>query len=138
MVRRQDEQPVVVIERSSGGIGAFLTGAALGAIAALLLAPQSGEDTRAQLRLRARRLRDAAEDRLDDLQEAVESGYARTKASVEASLQRARSSLDERRAEARDTVDAGRQAVRTAREELERRLADARAERGAAPEEDDE
>jgi gas vesicle protein len=138
MVRRQDEQPVVVIERSSGGIGAFLAGAALGAIAALLLAPQSGEDTRAQLRLRARRLRDAAEDRLDDLQEAVESGYARTKASVEASLQRARSSLDERRAEARDTVDAGRQAVRTAREELERRLADARAERGAAPEEDDE
>jgi gas vesicle protein len=138
MVRRQDEQPVVVIERSNGGIGAFLAGAALGAIAALLLAPQSGEDTRAQLRLRARRLRDAAEDRLDDLQEAVESGYARTKASVEASLQRARSSLDERRAEARDTVDAGRQAVRTAREELERRLADARAERGAAPEEDDE
>lgn len=139
MVRRQDDQPVIVIEKSGGGIGAFLAGAALGAIAALLLAPQSGEETRAQLRLRARRLRDAAEDRLDDLQEAVESGYARTKASVEAGLQRARSSLDERRAEARDTVDAGRQAVRTAREELERRLADARAQRGTAdPEEDDE
>jgi hypothetical protein len=36
-------------------------------------------------------------------------------------------------------MDAGRQAVRTAREELERRLADARAQRGAAtPEEDAE
>jgi gas vesicle protein len=139
MVRRHNEQPVIVVEKSGGGVGAFLAGATLGAVLALLFAPQSGEETRAQLRLRARRLRDAAEDRLDDLQEAVESGYARTKASVEASLQRARSSLDERRAEAKDTVDAGRQAVRTAREELERRLADARAQRGAAaPEEDNE
>src|SRR5512147_1855086 len=93
-MRRQDEQPVVVVEKSGGGIGAFLAGAALGAVLALLFAPQSGEETRAQLRLRARRLKDAAEDRLDDLQEAVESGYARTKASVEASLQRARSSFE--------------------------------------------
>ena len=138
MVRRHDEQPVIVIEKSGGGIGTFLAGASLGAVLALLFAPQSGEETRADLRHRARRLREAAEDRLDDLQEAVESGYARTKASVEASLQKARHSIDERRAEARDTVDAGRQAVRTAREELERRLADARSQRGAAADEEDD
>jgi len=79
----------------------------------------------------ARRLREAAEDRLEDLQEAVESGYERTKASVEAGLQRARHSIDERKTEARDTVQAGKAAVRTAREELERRLDDARAQRRA-------
>jgi gas vesicle protein len=131
MARQYDDQPVVVVERS-GGIGAFLAGAALGAVLALLFAPLSGAETRQEIGRRARRLRKAAEDRLDDLQEAVESGYARTKASVEAGLQRARVSIDERRTEARDTVQAGKAAVRTAREELERRLEDARVQRRAA------
>jgi gas vesicle protein len=131
MARRYEDQPVVVIEKSGGGVGAFVAGAAVGAILALLFAPQTGEETRADIRRRAQRLREAAEDRLDDLQEAVESGYARTKASIEASLQKARHSIDERRGEARDTVDAGKAAVRTARDELERRLADARSQRRA-------
>lgn len=130
MGQRYEEQPVVVIERSGGGgIGAFLAGAAVGAVFALLFAPQSGDETRAAIRARAQRLRETAEDRLDDLQEAVESGYARTKANVEAGLQRARRTLDERREGARDAVEAGRSAVRTARDELERRLADARSKR---------
>ncbi len=45
-------------ERGSSGAGvilAFLSGAALGAVAALLLAPQSGEESRDQLRRYARR-----------------------------------------------------------------------------------
>jgi gas vesicle protein len=129
MGQHRDEQPVVVVERGSG-IGAFLSGAALGAIVALLLAPQSGEETRTQLRARARRLREAAEDRLDDIQDAVETGYEKTKASIEAGLQRARRNIEERRDDAKDAVGAGKAAVRSARDELERRLADARAERG--------
>jgi gas vesicle protein len=131
MARHTDDQPVVVIEKS-GGLGSFLAGAAVGAVVALLFAPLSGAETRQEIGRRARRLREAAEDRLEDLQEAVEAGYARTKASVEAGLQRARVSIDERRTEARDTVQAGKAAVRTAREELERRLDDARAQRRAA------
>lgn len=130
MGRQYDDQPVVVIERS-GGAGSFLAGAALGAVLALLFAPSSGAETRQEIGRRARRLREAAEDRLEDLQEAVESGYERTKASVEAGLQRARVSIDERRTEARDTVQAGKAAVRTARDELERRLEDARVQRRA-------
>lgn len=128
MGQQRDEGPVVVVERG-GGVGAFLTGAAVGALVALLFAPQSGEETRAQLRARARRLREAAEDRLDDLQEAVETGYEKTKASIEAGLQRARRSLDERREDAEAAVGAGKAAVRTARDELERRLAEARSQR---------
>jgi gas vesicle protein len=130
MGRQYDDQAVVVIERS-GGAGSFLAGAALGAVLALLFAPSSGAETRQEIGRRARRLREAAEDRLEDLQEVVESGYERTKASVEAGLQRARVSIDERRTEARDTVQAGKAAVRTARDELERRLEDARAQRRA-------
>jgi gas vesicle protein len=140
MTRRYEDQPVVVVEKGGNGLGAFLTGAVIGALAALLFTPRTGEETREEIRRRARRLREAAEDRLDDLQEVVESGYERTKASVEAGLQRARHSLDERRDEARDTVQAGKAAVRTARDELERRLADDRAERRVDTEEpeDDE
>jgi hypothetical protein len=82
-----------------------------------------------------RRLREAAEDKLDDLQDAVETGYEKTKASIEAGLQRARRNIDERREDAKDIVGAGKAAVRTARDELERRLAEARAQRS---EEDDE
>jgi len=132
MARQYDDQPVVVVERG-GGIGPFVLGAACGAVLALLFAPSSGAETRQAIGRRAKRLREAAEDRLEDLQEAVESGYERTKASVEAGLQRARLSIDERRTEARDTVQASKAAVRTARDELERRLEDARAQRRATP-----
>jgi gas vesicle protein len=128
MAERHDDQAVVVIERSSG-VGTFFAGLAFGAGLALLLAPQSGEETRELLRARAKRLRDAAGERLEDLQDAVESGYERTKAGVEAGIE-----------SARHAFDAGKAAVRSARDELETRLADARARRddGDADEETDE
>ena len=57
---------------------AFLSGAALGAVAALLLAPQSGRESREQLRGYARRaednLRDLAGRAGESFEEAVESG----------------------------------------------------------------
>src|SRR6476619_4218575 len=65
------------------GLGAtavlvFLGGAALGAIAALLLAPQSGHKTREQLRRYARKaehtLREAATEAGERLEEAVQEG----------------------------------------------------------------
>jgi len=102
-MRQRDEQPVVLVERG-GGVGTFIAGAAIGALVALLLAPQSGAETRAQLKARMRRLREAAEDKLDDLQEAVEVGYEKTKASIEAGLQRAIDGVLEERA----AVDLGK------------------------------
>ncbi len=84
------------------------------------------------IRTRARRLRDEAEDRLEDFQETVEEGYERAKASVQAGLDTARHRIDERRENAREAYDAGKAAVRSARDELETRLADARAKRGTA------
>ncbi|HEX9727770.1 MAG TPA: YtxH domain-containing protein [Gemmatimonadales bacterium] len=141
MGQGHDDQPVVVIERSNGGVGAFLAGLAFGAGLALLLAPQSGAETRELIRARSRKLRAEAGERLDDLHEAVETGYDHTKASIEAGFQKARQRIEEKRASAKDAVDAGKAAVRTARDELERRLADARAERapaGAASDDGDE
>jgi len=67
---------------------AFLTGAAVGAVAALLLAPQSGRESREQLRGYARRaeegLRDVAGKAGEAMDEAVEKGreFIREKKSV--------------------------------------------------------
>ena len=57
-----DDEPTVIIERTSGGVGSFLLGVAIGAAAALLLAPQSGAATRRDLRRGARRAKRAAQD----------------------------------------------------------------------------
>jgi gas vesicle protein len=130
-------QPVVVVERS-GSIGSFLWGAAIGAGVALLLAPRSGEETREVLRAKGRRLRARAEDTADEVQSRIESGYERAKARVEEKFERARENIGETRAGARDAVKAGKAAVHSAREELERRLADAKASRGASEDDFDE
>ncbi|UCD24635.1 MAG: YtxH domain-containing protein [Gemmatimonadota bacterium] len=123
-----ENQPVIVVEKSSG-IGSFLWGAVIGAGVALLLAPRTGEETRAELRSRGRRLRAKAEDTADELQARLEDGYERAKARVEEKFERTRKNLSETRAGARDAVRAGKAAVHSAREELERRLADAKVAR---------
>lgn len=54
----------------------FLAGAAVGAVAALLLAPESGDKTRERLRMKAADAADAAKKKilegLDSLEEALE------------------------------------------------------------------
>ena len=58
MAEQSGSEPTVVVERrSGGGIGLFILGVAVGAGIALLLAPQSGAETRQDLRRGARRLR---------------------------------------------------------------------------------
>jgi gas vesicle protein len=129
MTHGRDDKPVIIIERSSGGVGGFFVGLLIGAGAALLFAPQSGEETREQLRDRGRKIRDDAKARAEDLQERIEDGYERVKQRVEDGVDAARESFKERREEARTAVDAGKGALHSARDELERRLAEKRAER---------
>jgi gas vesicle protein len=121
-MRREKEPPVVIVEKSDGGLGPFFWGAVIGAGLALLLAPQSGEETRRQLKNRGRRLWAAAEEKAAEIQDLVAGGLEDAKSRVE-------DAIDERRQHARDVVDAGKAAVHSARDELERRLSDARAAR---------
>lgn len=123
-----ERQPVVIVERSTG-IGSFLLGALLGAGAALLFAPRTGNETRDVLRSKGLRLKSKAEDTAGELQTRLEDGYERAKARVEERFDRARQGLGETREGARDAVEAGKAAVKSARHELERQLADARASR---------
>lgn len=126
---REREQPVIVVERSDSGLGVFVIGALLGAAVGLLFAPRPGVETRRMLRAKGRELWAAAADKAEDLRELVEEGYEHNKARVEEGIETVRRSIDDRRAAAGDVVDAGRSAVHSAREELERRLSEARAAR---------
>jgi gas vesicle protein len=84
---------------------AFLSGAALGAVAALLLAPQSGRDSREQLRGYAR----TAEDKLRDL--AGRAGEA-----FEEVVEQGRDFVESKKSVLREAFDAGREAMRRERE----------------------
>ena len=121
----EDNRPVVIVERSSG-LGSFLWGALFGAGIALLMAPRTGEETREVLRSRGRRLKARAQGTAEDLQGHLEDGYELAKSRVEEGFETARSSIADLRTGAQDAVEAGKATVHSAREELERRLADAR------------
>jgi gas vesicle protein len=131
-MRRQDGREVIVLEEEgASSIGWFILGAALGAGVALLLAPTSGEDTRRRIARGARRVKDTALDALEELRDEFDD-----------LKDRAVETVDQVKATARgvaEDVEEGAKAVAAtatrpkgtpaAREELERRLAEARARR---------
>lgn len=128
----QDDKPVVVIERSDGGLGSFLIGLAIGAATALLFAPRSGEDTRRELRNQGRRLRATASEKAEELQELLGGGYEETRHRIEEGLEKAKDTYEDKKSDAKEAVQAGKAAVSSAREELERRLATRKARGRAA------
>jgi gas vesicle protein len=119
-------------DRRGSAVVPFLWGLAVGAVAALLLAPMSGEDLRAELGSRSRKLKDLASQKAEELGDLVEGGYEKARARVEEGLDSAKRTVAEGRHVAHDVADAGRDVAQTAREELERRLTEAReARRGS-------
>lgn len=122
-----EDERYYVIEEKGGGVGSFLLGAMVGAGIALLLAPQSGEETRRDIKRRARQVSDAAKDAAGELQDTVADGYSRAKASVGTRLDSARQALDLKKHQASEAIRAGREAAAQAREELEARLAETKA-----------
>jgi gas vesicle protein len=61
----------------------LILGALIGAGVALLLAPQSGEETRRLLRRRAKKVAGAAQDRFDDLKDRVKAVRRRAEEALE-------------------------------------------------------
>jgi gas vesicle protein len=131
MSRHSDDDEVVVIEKHGSGVTPFLWGIALGAGLALLFAPMSGAELRAEIQSRGRRLKDLAEDKAEEIEEMVSDRYARAREKVEDGIEGAKRKAREGKQFAHDVADAGRSAALTAREELERRLAEAREARRA-------
>jgi gas vesicle protein len=132
MARHADDDEVVVVERHGSPVVPFLWGLAIGAGLALLFAPTSGEELRANLKSRGKQLKDLASEKAEELEDLVAGGYEKARARVEAGLETAKQRVHEGRQMAHDVVDAGRGAALSAREELEKRLADAREVRRGA------
>lgn len=140
MARHHDEdEEMVVVERQGSVVMPFLVGLGVGAVLGLLFAPMSGAELRGEIADRGRRFKDLAAEKGQELQDIVTDSYERARARVEEGLEGAKSKVREGKQLARDVSDAGKAAAHTAREELERRLADAReARRGGARHSGDE
>lgn len=122
-----DDQPYVVIEKHSGGSGAFLLGLAAGAGLALLFAPQSGEQTRREIEARANKARRRAEDLANDVTGKVTDRINTARTQVEDRIDLAKGQIEMRKQQVSSAVEAGRSAAREARAELERRIAETKA-----------
>lgn len=122
-------EPYVVIERDEAGIGTFLFGALVGAAAALLFAPRTGEDTRRMLGEQARRATDTVRDAVDDATDRVVERATDVRERVADRVDDMRESVRRQGQQVVDAFDAGRAAAIEARFELERRLADSKAAR---------
>jgi gas vesicle protein len=123
-----DDEPYVVIERhSSAGIAPFLIGLAVGAGAALLLAPRSGAATRRDITRRAKRVRRAAEHAATGVADGVANTFEDARRRVEEQIDSARQAVDLKRRQVNRAMEAGRTAAREARSELEQRIAETKA-----------
>lgn len=125
MPRRRQGREVVYVERAGDSSAKWLFwGAVLGAGLALLYAPRTGEETRRVLQRRLWQLRAATEERLDEL--------AQQFGGVREAFRGVDDDEDELLDEEEDLPPlraAAAAGAPSAREELERRLAEARARR---------
>ncbi len=120
-------EPYVVVERSGVGVGPFLLGIALGAGAALLFAPQSGEETRRGIARSAKRAQEKAQDLVEDVSGTVADKFNEVRASVEDRIEATLDAVDDKKRRVSNAFHAGRAAAREARGELEQRIAESKA-----------
>ena len=102
-------------------------GIALGAGIALLLAPQSGEETRRGIARRARRAQEAAQGFVEDVSGTVADKFNEVRATVEDRIEATFEAVDDKQRRVSNAFHAGRAAAREARGELEQRIAESKA-----------
>ncbi len=100
----------------------FVIGGLVGAATALILAPQSGMETRSQLIARGDELRKTGEQQLGEYRERAETMISEARGRVQESTSsvqdRARIVLDEGRARVEEVVEKGKERVIQAKDEL--------------------
>jgi hypothetical protein len=127
-MRRKQGREVVYVERGDSSAKWLFWGAALGAGLALLYAPRSGEETRRVLQRKLWKLRAMTEEKIDELAQQFGGGEALP--DLEDEDEEELFGLPEPPATRRAPGGSGP----SAREELERRLAESRARRRASGE----
>jgi gas vesicle protein len=123
-----EDDRMVIVERESGtkSLGMLLLGLAVGAGAALLFAPASGEETRERLQRESRRAGRKVRELTDALTDGVTEGFERTRTSFDTQVDRARDAVSSRKRAVTEALDAGRGAADDTRADLERAVADAK------------
>jgi len=120
-------EPYVIVEKRDAGIGPFLIGLALGAGAALLFAPQTGEETRRGIARSARRAQEAAQDLVEDVSGTVADKFNEVRETVGERIDATLEAVDDKKRRVSNAFHAGRAAAREARGELEQRIAESKA-----------
>lgn len=110
----------IVVEKS-GSIMPFVWGALVGAVAMLLYAPRSGEETRRELRENLERLRERAEERLQDVQDSVSDRADDVRREVDAARHAYETGREVGGAALRETRSDVEQRVQDTRQDIERR-----------------
>jgi len=123
MSRQDQDEPRVIVEKRSGGVGMLLMGLAIGAGLALLFAPQSGVETRRKIVRGARRMRRAAGNAAEGVSDQLGETLSTARERVSEHFDSAREGLASKRGKVGRAMNAGREAAAQAREDLERRLA---------------
>ena len=123
----EDDEPFVVIEKESGSVGSFLLGVAIGAGVALLLAPQSGAETRRGLNRSARNVGRVAQGAMEDAADSIAGSFQQAREQVETRIDTARQAIDLKKRQVSRAMEAGREAAQQARDDLERRIAETKA-----------
>jgi gas vesicle protein len=102
--------------------GAFLTGlivgGLVGAATALLLAPQSGEETRTIIKEKSIELKDRAMETAEDARVQAEKALEEARLRANELQQRGQELIDEQRTRLENTIDAGKNAAQRAQEDL--------------------
>jgi gas vesicle protein len=126
-MRHHDHEPYIVIEKHGGGVGHLLLGVLIGAGVALLFAPRSGEETRGDIRRRARRAGTTVKGVAEGVTEQVVDTFESAKQRVEDQLESARTAIEIKKQQVQRAMEAGREAAEQARTDLERRIAETKA-----------
>ena len=127
MRHQDDDEPYIVIEKHSGGVGDFLLGALIGAGVALLSAPRSGRETREDISRRARAAQDRVRDVAGGVTDQVVDTFENARSRIEEQIETARSAIVTKKDQVTRAMEAGREAAHQARTDLERRLAETKA-----------
>ena len=107
----------------------FLLGTVVGAAAALLLAPQSGEETREQIREHGIELKGRAAELSEQGRQRAEELTAQARQRAAEVQERSRLTLEEQKAHLQDALEEGKQAAAKKRDELMARLEAEKAKR---------
>jgi len=99
-------------------LAGFIVGGLVGAATALILAPQSGERTRTQIREKSIELRDRAEDLAEDARLRADEAAEEARRRADELQQRGRQVYQEQRTRLTSAVEEGKKAAVRKKEEL--------------------